>query len=91
MALWWFKFAGDEMKATIEETAAPIIGGMASAWQWLVDAVLSLKERVTSAYLTIHAWSDSNTEWPWSISEILCLSNGPRLPASLGRWTSNVL
>ncbi|CAL5221253.1 g3408 [Coccomyxa viridis] len=44
-ALWWFKFAGDELRAMVEETAAPVIGGMASAWQWLVDAVLRLKER----------------------------------------------
>lgn len=44
-ALWWFKFAGDELRATVEETAAPVVGGMASAWQWLVDAILRLKER----------------------------------------------
>lgn len=52
-ALWWFKFAGDELRAMVEETAAPVIGGMASAWQWLVDAVLRLKERAMGEHLLI--------------------------------------
>lgn len=55
VALWWFKFAGDELRAMVEETAAPVIGGMASAWRCLVDAILRLKERATG----------KGSDWLW--------------------------
>ena len=43
----------------MEETAAPVIGGMASAWQWLVDAILHLKERATGKHLLVLLLSDT--------------------------------
>ena len=45
--VWWFTFASDEVKAKIEETTAPLIGGLSSAWRLLVEGAMRLKERVT--------------------------------------------
>lgn len=50
VCLWWFRFAGDEIKATVEETMAPVMGGVSSVWQWSVEAVMRLKERATGAH-----------------------------------------
>lgn len=47
IGVWWFKFASDEVKARIEETIAPLMGGLSSAWRLLVEGTMRLKERVT--------------------------------------------
>ena len=47
IGVWWFKFASDEVKARIEETIAPLMGGLSSAWRLLVEGAMHLKERVT--------------------------------------------
>ena len=36
-------------KAALEETAAPVVGALASAWGWLLDALVALKDRITGA------------------------------------------
>ena len=71
VALWWFKFASDELKATTEETMAPIMGSLRSSGEWLVEAVMRLKEKATGgASLGLHAMhvhfsliSDRNLKW----------------------------
>ena len=60
VALWWFKFAGDELRARVEETAAPVIGGLASAWRWLVDAILRLKDRAMGEQPLVLLLSDTD-------------------------------
>ena len=45
--VWWFKFASDEVKARIEETMAPLMGGLSSAWRLLVEGAMRLKERMS--------------------------------------------
>ncbi len=47
VALWWCKFASDELKATMEETLAPVIGSLRSIGEWLVEAAMRLKEKAT--------------------------------------------
>ena len=32
---------------TLEELAAPILGALVSAWYWMVDALLQLKDRIS--------------------------------------------
>lgn len=55
VALWWFKFASDELKAMTEETLAPIMGSLRSTGEWLVEAVMRLKEKATGgASLGMH-------------------------------------
>ena len=55
VALWWFKFASDELKAMTEETLAPIVGSLRSTGEWLVEAVMRLKEKATGgASLGMH-------------------------------------
>lgn len=57
VALWWFNFASDELKATTEETLAPIMGSLRSSGEWLVEAVMRLKEKATGGVsLGLHAW-----------------------------------
>ena len=46
-SIWWFMLASDDMKAALEETAAPVVGALASAWGWLLDALVALKDRIT--------------------------------------------
>lgn len=48
-ALWWFVWASDNQKALVEETAAPVLGTLLSAWNWLADALTRLKDRITGA------------------------------------------
>lgn len=56
VALWWVKFASDELKATTEETLAPIMGSLRSSGEWLVEAIMRLKEKATGgASLGLHA------------------------------------
>ena len=51
-SIWWFMLASDSAKATLEEFAAPIVGAGASAWGWLVDSALALKDRIQGAMRT---------------------------------------
>ncbi|BDA42979.1 Vacuolar protein sorting/targeting protein 10 [Coccomyxa sp. Obi] len=46
-ALWWFVWASDNQKAALEETLSPVVGTIASAWNWLLDALIGLKDRIT--------------------------------------------
>jgi hypothetical protein len=52
-ALWWFVWASDNQKAAVEETLAPVVGTLLSAWNWLLDALIRLKDRITGALTTL--------------------------------------
>lgn len=51
-SIWWFMLASDDAKAALEETAAPVVGALASAWGWLLDALVALKDRIAGARST---------------------------------------
>ena len=46
---WWMFWASDSIKATLEETTAPVVGLLLSAASWVKDCVQALAARVTGA------------------------------------------
>ena len=48
-SIWWFMLASESAKATLEEFAAPVLGALASAYGWLLDSALALKDRIQGA------------------------------------------
>lgn len=48
-AVWWMNYASESIKARIEETVSPVVGALLSAWNWLLDTLIDLKDRITGA------------------------------------------
>ena len=52
---WWMFWASDSMKATLEETTAPVIGLLLSAASWVKECVQAMIARITGAPSRSHA------------------------------------
>lgn len=52
---WWMFWASDSIKATLEETTAPLVGLLLSTASWVKECVQALFARVTGAPSRSHA------------------------------------
>ena len=91
VGVWWFKFASDEVKARIEETTAPLMGGLSSAWRLLVEGAVRLKERVTGEYTScLSCARQGMCTWHRQICSRMCVYAKPNVTSCIAKSPPHV-